>query len=400
MDKCRENFGTRIYVPDVENMDFPDIKQVAIVGSGDMGHGIAEVCAIAGFEVCLVDVKQDFLEKAMLRIHESLQTLARKKKVPKDQIDSILGRIQTFIDISEASQSAQLAIEAVPEVLDLKKTVFTNLDAILPPESIIATNTSNMSISELANVTSRAAHVAGLHFFNPVVLMKSVELIRGQQTSDETTNLLADFAQALGKIPLIVKKDSAGFAVNRVLIAAQVLAVRAVEAGIIAPVEVEASARKMGLPMGPFETMDYVGLDVVVHGFDYFAENFGADYAAPPWMKHLFENGELGKKTGAGVLDWSTGRPAIDLTSATDKVTLLDLIAVQINEATKLLEEGIVDNLEDVDFAIKNGTGNPAGFLNILKSLGKDKICGICERFADELSLEIFRPTKTLREWN
>src|SRR5271157_1941858 len=130
MDKCRENFGTRISVPDVENMDFADIKQVAIVGSGDMGHGIAEVCAIAGIEVYLVDVKQDFLEKAMMRIQESLQTLTRKKKVPEDQVDSILGRIQTFIDIREGSQNAQLALEAVPEVLDLKKTVFTNLDEI------------------------------------------------------------------------------------------------------------------------------------------------------------------------------------------------------------------------------------------------------------------------------
>lgn len=380
-------------------MQLKDVKRVVVVGAGDMGHGIAEACAIAGYEVAMRDIKQEFLDKAVSRIKESVEILARKRKV-KEDVAVVMGRIKTYIEIKDAAKDAQLVIEAVPEIMDLKKSVFKELDAGLPKGAIIATNTSNMSITTLASACARPTLVAGLHFFNPAILMKTVEIIPGKQTVKGTVVLLADFVKSLGKIPIIALKDAPGFVINRVQAPSQILLTKAVEKGLIKPNQMDAVARKMGMPMGPFETFDYVGLDVVYHGMNYFAQVLSKDYTPPEWLKKLFDAKLLGKKTNKGIFDWPDGnRPTINIEDATDKISMLDLLCVQVNEGTKLLEEGVVDSPDTIDLAIKNGTGNTMGVMSLLKSVGKDKVIATCERFAKELGVKTFEPTKTLLNW-
>ncbi len=380
-------------------MQLKDVKRVVVVGAGDMGHGIAEACAIAGYEVALRDIKQEFLDKAVSRIKDSVEVLARKRKV-KEDVAIVMGRVKTYIEIKDAAKGAQLVVEAVPEIMDLKKSVFKELDASLPKGAIIATNTSNMSITMLATACTRPTLVAGLHFFNPAILMKTVEVIPGKETAKETMQLLAEFVKSVGKIPIIALKDTPGFVINRVQAPSQILLTKAVEKGIIKPNQMDAVARKMGMPMGPFETFDYVGLDVVYHGMNYFAQVLSKDYTPPAWLKKLFDVKLLGKKTNKGIFDWPNGnRPTINIEDATDKISMLDLLCVQVNEGTKLLEEGVVDNPDVIDTAIKNGTGNTMGVMSLLKSVGKDKVIATCERFAKELGVKTFEPTKTLRNW-
>ncbi|GAB4307284.1 MAG: hypothetical protein Kow0069_04700 [Promethearchaeota archaeon] len=381
-------------------MELENVNRVAVVGAGDMGHGIAEACALSGYEVVLVDVAEAALQTAERRIEDSLRVLARKRKLKRDAVPEVLARVSTTTRLGDAS-SAQLLIEAVPEVMDLKRDVLADAEKLLPGDAPLATNTSNMRITDLAAKLRDPGRLAGLHFFNPAVLMRTVEVVPGEGTSGDVLDLLSKFVESLGKLPIRVLWDSPGFVVNRVLVAAQVLATRAVERGLIEPENLDAVARKMGIPMGPFETMDYVGLDVVVHGMNYFGETLGQDYAPPAWLVELVDAGKLGKKTGGGIFQWPGGkRPTIDLEKATEAVKMGDLMCVQINEATKLLEERVVDGPETVDLAIKNGTANAMGLFGLLKGMGPANVAATCEKFAEQLGVGAFAPTAALLGWN
>ncbi|NMC08627.1 MAG: 3-hydroxyacyl-CoA dehydrogenase family protein, partial [Candidatus Lokiarchaeota archaeon] len=265
--------------------------RVAVIGGGDMGHGIAEVCAIAGIKVYLKDVKQDMLDTAMARIKSSLDVLARKGKVQAGQVDAIISLIHPCIDYAMIPCDTPVAIEAVPEIMALKQRVFAELDKILLPNAIIASNTSNLSITDLAAATRRPGQVVGLHFFNPAVIMDAIEVIKGERTAPETFNAARGFVTDIGKLGIPVLKDVPGFIVNRVQVSAQVLINKIVEIGMATPGEIDAMARKMAQPMGPFEIFDFVGLDVVKHGHDYFARMLGPDYASPVWLDRLVAAG-------------------------------------------------------------------------------------------------------------
>ncbi|MHA1371317.1 MAG: 3-hydroxyacyl-CoA dehydrogenase NAD-binding domain-containing protein [Promethearchaeota archaeon] len=379
-------------------MYIDDITSILVIGAGDMGHGIAEVFAMNGWansKVFLKDVKSEILNQAIQRIRESLFKLVNKKRIEKNQVDQIINRIMPILDYNDSARLSQIAIEAVPEIMDLKKKVFEELDSLLDPRAIIATNTSNMSITDLASVTKRPENVVGMHFFNPVVVMKTVEIVRGKNTSDETMQLASKIVERIGKIAIQVEKDVPGFVVNRILAAANVLLNKVVELGIARPNQVDALARKMAQPMGPFELMDYVGLDVVKHSANYFHERLGDDFKAPQWLVELVERGHLGKKTGRGIYDWSNGRPNIDLNDFTDQISMLDLIVVQINEASKLIEQGVVRDPDDIELAIINGTGNKSGIFGILKSdrqMVIDRLSELAERFG----VKIFKPNSLL----
>jgi len=367
----------------------------SVIGAGDMGHGIAEICAIAGFNVYLNDISQNILNKSIERIHSSLEILARKRKIKDDEIDSILKRITPVIDLSKAVNNVDLIFEAVSENIEIKKKVYEQIDKFSKKNAIIASNTSYIEIEELANFISRPEYVIGMHFFNPVVLMKSLEVIKTDKNPDSVIQKAVDIGKQLGKIPIIVK-SSPGFVVNRVQIVTQVLLGRAVEIGEITPVQIDAVMKKMGMAMGAFEVMDFSGLDICVNGMEYMALKLGNDYCAPNWMKNLVKNGLLGKKTGKGIYDWSDGKAKIDLNNSTEKITPLDLLIVQINEATKIIEEGIIDSFEKIDILIKNGTGNPMGISSILKNIGKEKIIERLNYFKSKFGLKIFEPTNYL----
>ena len=379
-------------------MKVEDIKKIAVMGAGDMGHGIAEVALLAGYKVALRDIEQRFVDKGLSRSKESLDKLVEKQKITEVNKNAMLANIKTFVDIAESVKDADFVIEAVPEIMDLKKQVFQALDKAAPKHAILASNTSNMSITEIAAATKRPAQVVGMHFFNPAVLMKLVEVIKGGKTSEETMQVAYNLALKMNKVPVRVEKDSIGFVYNRVNAPTGLLFDLMLERGEAAPMEIDAKMRKIGMPMGPYELMDYVGLDVAYHGARYFAEKLSRDYAPSRGLKAKIDAGELGKKTGKGIFDWSKGRPEIDLSKAKEDFDPTVLIALQVNEATKLLEAGVVKSPEEIDKAMVNGGGAVIGPFQLAKGIGYDKLAKICEDLAKKYGVKVFQPTETLKK--
>ena len=379
-------------------MRVEDIKKIVVIGAGDMGHGIAEVALLAGYKVAIQDIEQRFVDRGLSRIKESLDKLVEKQKVTEENKKAMLSNIKTFVDIAESAKDADFVIEAVPEMMDLKKQVFQALDAAAPKQTILASNTSNMSITEIASTTKRPEQVIGMHFFNPAVLMKLVEVIKGGKTSEATMQLAYDLALKMNKVPVRVEKDSIGFVYNRINAPTQILLSLMVEKGVAAPVEIDAKLKTIGMPMGPYELMDYVGLDVAYHGARYFADKLSSDYAPPSWLKAKIDAGELGKKTGKGIFDWSKGRPEIDLSKAKEDFDPTFMIALQVNEATKLLEEGVVKSPDEIDKAMVNGGGSGIGPFQLAKGIGYDKLARICEELAKKFDVKVFQPTETLQK--
>jgi len=379
-------------------MNIDDIKTVTILGAGDMGHGIAEVALIAGYRVYLRDIKQEFVDKGANRIDQSLKKLVEKGKVSPDHYNRIRNELfHPCVDLKEAVHEADLVIEVAPEILDLKKEIFHEIDQLAPSNALLASNTSTMSISDISSVTKRPEKVLGLHFFNPVVIMKLVEVIRGKQTSEETIKIGYDFGKNLGKIPVRVEKDVPGFIVNRINAPAHVIRGCILDSGLVEPEEFDALVRKSGAPMGPFELWDYVGIDVGLNVLSYYEKTLHPDYKPYRFLKEMVDQGRFGKKAGKGFYDWSKGRPEIDLDKATDKVDLMDISAVQINEATKLIEMGVCA-IEDIDLAVVNGSGMKVGPIAIAQDLDPAELVQRLEKLSKDFKKEIFLPTNMIRE--
>jgi len=279
-----------------------EIEKIGVLGAGTMGSGIAQVAAQAGFQVVMRDIDERFVKGGLAAIDRFLARSVEKEKVTPDEKKAILGRIKGVVSIEEIG-AADFVIEAVLEDLELKKTVFAELDRLCRPEVIFTSNTSSMSITEIAAATSRPERVAGMHFFNPTPLMKLVEVIRGFQTSDATIQVVTDLARKMGKEPIQVKKDSPGFVVNRVLMPHVIEAIRLVEEGVASMEDVD-KAVKLGLnyPMGPFELMDLTGIDIVSHVTDYFFNELNKEnkWVAPQLLKSMIRANRLGRKTKAG----------------------------------------------------------------------------------------------------
>ncbi|MEF8798801.1 MAG: 3-hydroxyacyl-CoA dehydrogenase family protein, partial [Candidatus Bipolaricaulota bacterium] len=244
-------------------MEAERIERVAVVGAGTMGHGIAEVCALAGLEVGITDIKEEFLEEAVQSISASLDKLREKEKISSSEADQTMGRVSTDVDLKKIVTPSQLVIEAVPEKMEIKRDVFQEVDEAAGKEAMFATNTSSLSITDLASLTSRPESFFGLHFFNPPVKMKLVEVVKGKETEEEIIDSAMDFARHLGKEPVYCRKDNPGFIVNAILFPYLLEAVRLKESEGLDKKTVDAGVvEKLGFPMGPFELLDMVGLDV------------------------------------------------------------------------------------------------------------------------------------------
>ncbi len=378
-------------------MNIEDIKTVAVIGAGDMGHGIAETAAIGGYQVYLADVNQNVLENGLNRIYESLEKLVSKGIVSADHHNKIKsGLIASTTSIEEAVRKADLAIEAVPEDMTLKQKVFEAMDKSAPEHTLLASNTSTMRITEIASATQRPQNVFGLHYFNPVVLMKLVEVIRGDMTANETIQVGLDYVKRVGKVPVCVEKDIPGFIVNRAQAPSGVLLNCYLDEEIITPEEMDALLKSLGLPMGPYEIMDYTGLDIAVNAGNYFAEAVHPDFAPGRTIRSKVEAGELGKKTGKGFYDWSNGRPQIDISKATKKINPIDMLLVNLNEATKIVEMGAC-SLVDIDLAIVNATGSTKGPIEESQGIEPEFIVEKLNELANHYKKEIFKPTETIK---
>jgi 3-hydroxyacyl-CoA dehydrogenase len=284
-----------------------EVRKIAVLGAGLMGHGIAQVSdQVAKFEVNLRDIKQEFLDKGMSMINNSLQRFLRKGVITENEVNETLGRIHLTLDLKEAVADADLIIEAVPEKLKLKKSVLSEVDKLAKPHAVLASNTSSISITELASATSRPEKFVGLHFFNPPQLMKLIEIIRGAKTSDETVNIMVEVAKKMEKEPVVVKKDCAGFIVNRILIPALNEAISLVWEGIAEPEDVDKAIR-LGLnwPMGPLKLLDYLGLDTTLSIAEVLRDDLDPKYMPCPLLRQMVRAGLLGRKTGKGFYNWT-----------------------------------------------------------------------------------------------
>ncbi|WP_425805584.1 3-hydroxyacyl-CoA dehydrogenase family protein [Desulfitobacterium sp. Sab5] len=282
------------------------IQKVGVLGAGSMGGGIAHLAAVKGLQVVLCDVEQRFLDGAVKRITGFLDKNVEKQKMTVEEKEAVLSRITTTTNMEDFA-SVPLVIEAIFEDLNVKKTAFEKLDKICGPETVLASNTSSMSITTLANATSRPDRVVGMHFFNPPLVMKLVEVIRGYYTSDETVSIVSDASKAMGKTPVEVKKDTPGFIVNRIMMPQFLEAIRIAEEGIASIEDID-TAVKLGLnyPMGPFELMDFTGVEISLHVSDYFVDEYkDMKWNAPQLLKNLVRAGRLGKKTNAGWYDYN-----------------------------------------------------------------------------------------------
>ncbi len=283
-----------------------EIKKIAVLGAGLMGHGITQVAAqVAQYQVYVRDIKQEFLDNGMKMINDSLQRFVKKGEMTEAQMNEVLSRIHPTLDLKEAVSDADLVIEAVTENPELKKKVLAEADAAAKPEAIIASNTSSISISEIAAATKRPEKFAGMHFFNPPQLMKLIEIIRGAKTSDETLNTIVEVTKKMGKEPVVVKKDVAGFVVNRILIPALNEAINLVNEDVATPEDID-KAIKLGLnwPMGPLTLLDYVGLDTTLAITEVMVKEIDPKYQASPLLRQMVRAGLLGRKTGKGFYDW------------------------------------------------------------------------------------------------
>ena len=283
------------------------VRKITVLGAGLMGHGIAQVAAqVAKFEVTLRDIKQEFLDKGMSMINTSLQRFLKKGVITENEVNETLRRIHPILDLKEAVADADLIIEAVPENVKLKKSVLSEVDKFAKPDAILASNTSSISITELASATSHPEKFVGLHFFNPPQLMKLIEIIRGAKTSDETINIIVEVAEKMEKEPVVVKKDCAGFIVNRILVPALNEAISLVWEGIAEPEDVDKAIR-LGLnwPMGPLKLADYLGLDTTLSIAEVLRDDLDPKYSPCPLLRQMVRAGLLGRKTGKGFYDWT-----------------------------------------------------------------------------------------------
>jgi 3-hydroxybutyryl-CoA dehydrogenase len=277
-----------------------EIKKVAVIGAGTMGHGIAQVAATAHYDVSLNDVKDEFLARAKSGIDGSLDRMLKKEKITAQEKEAILSRITFTTDIAKAVKDADLIIEAIPEILELKKEMFKKLDSLSKPEAILGTNTSQNSITEIASVVANPSRVVGTHFFNPPVMMRLVEVVKGLETADSVVEQIRGFATKLGK-EIVVCKDSQGFISTRALLALRLECYRILEEGIATKEDIDKTLKlALGHPMGQFELADFSGLDIEVPICEGLAKVYGERFRPPQSLVHLVKAGRLGKKSGRG----------------------------------------------------------------------------------------------------
>ena len=281
------------------------ITRMAVLGAGQMGNGITQVAACAGIEVVMIDIQQEYVDKGISTIEKSLAKLVSKERMSQEDADAALSRISTAVDRS-ACADVDLVVEAVPEILDLKLSIFSELDGICKEDCILATNTSSISISEIAAATSRPDKVIGMHFMNPVPIMKLVEVINGKETSESVTSTVLAAAERMGKIPLMCN-DSPGFVSNRILCPMINEAILTLQEGVAEPEAID-GIMKLGMnhPIGPLALSDLIGNDTVLHIMNVLHEGMGDDkYAPAQLLIEMVRDGKLGRKSGSGFYDYS-----------------------------------------------------------------------------------------------
>ena len=380
-----------------------EIKNIVMIGAGLMGHNAAQICLMAGYNVTLVDIKDEFVDAGAAKIDEGLKKLEAKGRLGEGiSAANIMGNLKKSIDLASAVKDADFVIEAVVEKMDVKKQVFKTCDENAPPHCILATNTSTMSITEIASATNREDKVIGMHFFNPPILMRLIEIIAGEKSSDEVMDIGVELSNSLpclkGKrfVPKVLK-DRPGFIVNRLNAPVQIylnwVFDQAAEKGI--PWEqIDADAAGL-MPMGPCELADYVGIDTMFHVGNYYVETLSPDFKPGKVLTKMVEENKLGRKSPQGFFDWSAGRPKIDKTQKAGLFSVENSMAIMLNEGCRLLEEKVVTGFKVIDDSNMAGMNTPGPFGGGKKQF--EKWSKILEDLADKTGKEYLRPCELMK---
>jgi enoyl-CoA hydratase/3-hydroxyacyl-CoA dehydrogenase len=355
-------------------MDFEDIETIAVLGAGNMGHGITEVAALAGYEVTMRDIKDEFVEDGYDQIEWSLGKLAENEQITDEDKAAAMDRITPLVDFEEAVADADVVIEAVPEQMGIKQDVYEELVEYASDDAVFATNTSSLSVTDLSEFTDRPERFCGMHFFNPPIRMDLVEVISGEHTEDATLSLIEDLAEAMDKTPVRVRKDVPGFIVNRILVPLMNEAAWLVEDGVADIPTVDSTTKfDVGLPMGSFELADYVGIDVGYHVLEYMHEEVGERYEPCPLMEEKVDAEQFGQKSGKGFYDYEDGDGADVPMDDFDETVKGRLMAVMANEVAYLVGEGVASP-EEIDEAVKLGGRWPKGPAKMADEHGVDAL--------------------------
>ena len=363
-----------------------EIKNITVLGSGIMGHGIAQVSAMAGYNVILRDIEQQFLDKAMEKIKWSLDKLVSKEKISESQRNEIFSRIKPIVDLKDAVHDCDLVIEAVPEIMDLKKKVYAELDKVADEQVVFASNTSTLPITEIANTVSRPKKFIGIHFFNPPQLMKLVEVIPGQETSDEITNLTVNFVKSVNKVPVTCRKDVPGFIVNRLFIPLVHEACYVMERQNIQQTEIDSAVKfNLGFPMGIFELADFTGLDVIHKATLEMHVRDKKVILPHPTIEQLFNEKKIGQKSGEGFYKYSDDKyERIPLTEElAKKCDPIQIIANIINNAAWLVTNNASD-IDEIEKAASLGLGLKKPLFETAKEIGMKKIVEELKKLSDK----------------
>ena len=363
-----------------------EIKNITVLGSGIMGHGIAQVSAMAGYNVVLRDIEQKFLDKAMEKIKWSLDKLVSKEKISVAECNEIFGRIKPIVDLKDAVHNTDLVIEAVPEIMDLKKKVYAELDKTADEQVVFASNTSTLPITEIANTISRPTKFIGIHFFNPPQLMKLVEVIPGQETSDDITNLTTDFVKSVNKIPVTCRKDVPGFIVNRLFIPLVHESCYVMERQKIEQTEIDSAVKfNLGFPMGIFELADFTGLDVIHKATIEMHVRDKKVILPHPTIEKLFNEKNLGQKSGQGFYKYSDDKyERIPLSEElAKKCDPTQIIANVLNNAAWLITNNASD-IDEIEKATKLGLGLKKPLFETANEIGMKKIVEELKKLSDK----------------
>ena len=374
-----------------------NIKNITVLGSGVMGHGIAQVSATAGYNVVLRDIKQEFLDKAMEKIHWSLDKLVTKEKISKEEGDAIFSRITPVVDLNDAVKDAELVIEVVPEIMDLKKQVYAELDKAAKPEVIFASKTSTWPVTEIAITTSRPDKFIGIHFFNPPQLMKLVEVIPGEKTAQEITELTQDFVRSVNKQAVLCRKDVPGFIINRLFIPMVHEACYLQDRTGASLEEIDSAVKfKLGFPMGIFELADFTGMDVIHKATVEMHLRDKKVIKPHKTVEKMFDEKKLGQKSGEGYYKYSDDKyERVELSEElAKKCDPIQLVANVLNNAAWLITNGASD-VEEIEKAAKLGLGLRKPLFETAKEIGIQNILDELNKLAQEHG-EFYKPDPLL----
>ena len=376
-----------------------EIKKIAVLGAGAMGHGIAQLAAMAGFDVTMRDISEEFVGAGMKKIRWSVGKFIEKGRISPPEAEKILKRLKPLVSLKEAVEDADFVIEAIPEKLELKKQVFKEIDSFAPAHAILATNTSALPVTEIAAATNRPEKVIGMHFFNPPALMRLVEVVMGEKTSENTCNVTVDLGKKFGKEPVLCKKDVPGFIANRITIPGTNLVAWMVHKGEYTIEEVDAAAmHKAGMPMGIFALLDFTGLDIAYDVLK-FMEEREPNFKVAPLINEKMEKGEIGVKAGKGFYTYPEkgkwAMPQISKEKA-EKFDPMTPTYVNVNMAADLIRRNIATP-EDIDKSLKLGFNMPIGVLELADTLGIDLIVSKLREIKSKYG-EYYKPSPMLEE--